>query len=100
MENGGIKIYMGTIEFHVWSQPRCETGSDHMIPNYSFEKMFDIQIEWKEWSPEEKHSPSNSLIWYTGGSKTDSGVGAVIHGKNLRPEMYAPLGQHTTVFLA
>jgi hypothetical protein len=58
------------------TDPVLDMGSDHRIPKYSFEKMFDIQIDWKEWSQEENHRPSNSLIWYADASRTNSGAGA------------------------
>jgi hypothetical protein len=80
------------------TNPVLDMGSDHMIPKYSFEKPFDIQIDWKEWSQKEKHCQPNSLIWYIDGSKTDSGEGAGIHGTNLGCEIYVSLGQYTTVF--
>jgi hypothetical protein len=75
-------------------------GSDYLLPIYSFEKPFDIQMNWKDWCHKEEQCLSKGLMWYTDGSKTDNGSGAGIHGKTLRHDIYVSLGQYTTIFQA
>jgi hypothetical protein len=42
-----------------------------MRSNYSFEKPFNIQMDWEGWSQKEKQCLSKDLknIWYTDGQK-------------------------------
>jgi hypothetical protein len=76
-------------------------GSDKMIPKYVSDKPFTITIldssERKEvFQPDRK----GGLIWYTDGSKTNKGTGAVMYCDGTRRKLSFHLGQYTTVFQA
>jgi hypothetical protein len=55
--------------------------SDYMLPKYSSDKPFYIQMDWEDWCHKEEQCLSKRLTWYTDGSKTDNGSSAGIHGK-------------------
>jgi hypothetical protein len=75
-------------------------GSDYMLPKYSFEKPFQIQVGWEDWCHKEEQCLSKVLIWCTEGTKTDNGSGAGILGKTTRHDICVSLGQYTTIFQA
>jgi hypothetical protein len=63
------------------TNPILEMDSDFILLKYSFEKPFDIQMDWEDWCHKEQQNLSKGLIWYTDGSKNDKGSGSRIHGK-------------------
>lgn len=73
--------------------------SDHMIPTFCFTKTFETHIvkrdEWEIdlWQPNEEDP-----VWYTDGSKTDSGTGAGINGVNPEKAISICMGKFSTVF--
>jgi hypothetical protein len=77
---------------NVITNPILVMGSAYMLPKYSSDKPFDIQMDWEYWCHKEGQCLSKGLIWYTDGSKTDNGSGAGIHGKNPRHDIYVSLG--------
>jgi hypothetical protein len=85
---------------NVITNPVLEMGSNYMLPKHSFQKPFDIQIDWEDWCHKEEQCLSKGFIWYTDGSKTDNGSGAGIHGKTPRHDIYVSQGQNTTIFHA
>jgi hypothetical protein len=85
---------------NVITNPILEMGSDYMLPKYSFDKPFDIQMDWEDWCHKEKQCLSKCLIWYTDGLKTDNGSGTGIHGKTPRHDIHVSSGQYTTIFQA
>lgn len=82
------------------ANPILNMGSDVMIPKFSYDKPFEVQLDWEEWRHQERQSWSNDLFWYTDGSKTDDGSGAGIYSEALKQNISLPLGRYTTVFQA
>lgn len=79
------------------SNPTLTMGSDYMMPKKSLEKPFDIEI-----IPVGNTgvTPKQEIVWYTDGSKTETGTGAGIYGQTPRCNISQPLGEYTTVFQA
>lgn len=77
--------------------------SDYSLPEYHFEKPFQITIssreEWKDKETEITSGPEQ-LTWYTDGSKTEVGTGAGVYGYKPRKDLKYSLGKHMTVFQA
>jgi hypothetical protein len=78
---------------NVITNPVLEMGSDYMLPKYSFEKPFDIKMDWEYWCHKEEQCLSKGHSWYTDGLKTDNGSGAGIHGRTQRHDIYVYLGK-------
>jgi hypothetical protein len=78
--------------------PILDMRSDHTIPTYKFTKLFNVIIDVDYWRNKDPKFSEDALIWYTDGSRTDSGTGSGING--LRPDgSYCfPLGKFDTVF--
>jgi hypothetical protein len=55
---------------NVITNPVLETGRDYVLRKYSFEKPFDIQMDWEDWCHKEEHCVSKDFICCTDGSKT------------------------------
>ena len=60
--------------------------SDEMISKINYSKPFNIQLNWE--GKVETKSQDGTLVWYTDGSKTDSGTGAGIYGERPRCRKY------------
>jgi ribonuclease HI len=82
------------------TNPLLDMGSDRMLPKLTFDKPFKVLINWEEWKQMEQQCLTKGLVWYTDGSKTDTGTGAGIHGETQRCNIHVPLGKYTTVFQA
>ncbi|KAJ8945132.1 hypothetical protein NQ318_001597 [Aromia moschata] len=67
-----------------------------MTPRTNYAKPFNIQLNWD--AKEETNCQERTLVWYTDGSKMDSGTGAGIYGERPRYRKYVPLGEYATVF--
>ncbi len=83
--------------------PLHQFRSDHIIPQFLFDKDYDISFPKREdWLNNLVSIPENSLLCYTDGSRlTDveqSGAGVHIVGEDFDESM--PLGQYATVFQA
>jgi hypothetical protein len=76
LENGHSRIT------NVITNPVLEMGSDYVLPKYSSEKQFDIQMDCEHWCHKEEQCLSKGLIRYTDESKANYGSGAAIHGKS------------------
>jgi hypothetical protein len=63
--------------------PILNMRSHHTIPIYYYSKTFKVIIEQDYWRIKDPEFPDHALIWYTGGSRVDSGTGSGICG--LRP---------------
>jgi len=76
-----------------------EMSSDTMTTKINTKKPFLTQLNWEE-KTKQTLIQNGKLVWYTDGSKMDSGSGAGIYGLNPRVNWFASLGQYTTVFQA
>lgn len=81
------------------ADPLLGMHSDSMIPRYSYEKNFKVQIPGREaW--EEGPPVRAELALYTDGSKTEEGVGAGIYEAQSKTKISLSLGKYATVFQA
>jgi hypothetical protein len=60
------------------SDPILDMRSDHTVPVYRHSRSFQVIIHW-----DYPTHPEDSLVWFTDGSKADSGTGSGIFG--VRP---------------
>ena len=80
------------------SDPILDMRSDHTIPVYNCPKLFNVTIDADYWRKKDPKFPENALIWYTDGSRTDSGTGSGIYGLRPNRSYCFPLGKFATVF--
>ena len=74
-------------------------GCDKMQPTYIFKRNYSVQVPTRdEWKKGMKPPSKDSLVWYTDGSKMESGAGAGIYSKDC--SISRSLGQYATVFQA
>jgi hypothetical protein len=72
--------------------------SDYIIPVYYHSKIFRIIIDRDYWKNKDPVFPADALIWFTDGSRTDSGTGSGISGLRPKRSFSFPLGKYATVF--
>jgi len=72
--------------------------SDHTIPVYNYPKFLNIIIDADYWRKRDPVFPKDVLIWYTDGSRTDSGTGSGIYDVRPNRSYCFPLGKFATVF--
>jgi hypothetical protein len=72
--------------------------SDHTIPVYNFSKIYKVIIDIDYWSNNDPQFPEDALVWFTDGSRADSGTGASIYGIRPNRSFSFPLGKYTSVF--
>ena len=59
------------------SEPLLEMQTDHITPvYYYYSKVFSVHIDWDHWKNKDPVFPEDALIWFTDGSKANSGTGA------------------------
>ena len=80
------------------TSPMLKMGSDAMQKMFNFEPHFQTTLDYESWSSTQ--NMSTYLIWYTDGSKTNSGTGSGVCGLRPRKHMYASLGKTATIFQA
>jgi len=80
------------------SDPILAMQSDHTTPVYNFPKFFNVVIDVDYWRNKDPMFPEDVLIWYTDGSRTDSGTGSGIYGQRPNRSYCFPLGKFATVF--
>jgi ribonuclease HI len=78
--------------------PLLEMRVDHTIPEYHYSKDFSVIVDRDYWENEEPEFPQEGLIWFTDGSKTNSGTGSGIFGQRRKRSLNFPLGKLATVF--
>jgi hypothetical protein len=78
--------------------PTLDTQSDPTIPTYNYPKFFNIIIDANYWRNKDPVFPEDVLIWYTDGSRTDSGTGSGMYGLRPNRSYCFPLGKFATVF--
>jgi hypothetical protein len=72
--------------------------SDHTIPVYYYSKTFKVIIDQDYWRIQDPEFPEDALIWYTDGSRADSGTVSGICGLRSNSSLSFPLGKFATVF--
>jgi len=72
--------------------------SDYTIPVYYNSKIFNVIIGWDYWRNKDPVFPEDALIWFTDGSKANSGTGSGIFGLRTNRSFSFPLGKFATVF--
>jgi hypothetical protein len=80
------------------SDPISDMRSDHTIPVYYYSKTFKVIIDQDYWRIKDPEFPEDVLIWYTEGSRADSGAGSGICGLRPNSSLSFPLGKFATVF--
>jgi ribonuclease HI len=78
--------------------PILDMWSDHTNPIYNYHKFFNIIIDADYWRNKDPVFPEDVLMWYTDGSRTDSGTGSGIYGLRPNRRYCFPLGKFATVF--
>jgi hypothetical protein len=78
--------------------PVLDMRSDYIIPVYHHSKIFRVIIDWDYWKNKDPVLPEDALIWFTDGSKTDSGTGSGISGIRPKRRFSFPLGKYATAF--
>ena len=80
------------------SESILDMRSDYTIPVHNYPKLFNVIIDVDYWRNKDPIFPEDALIWYTDGSRTDSGTGSSIYGRRPNRSYYFPLGKFVTVF--
>ncbi|KAL0820148.1 hypothetical protein ABMA28_005307 [Loxostege sticticalis] len=74
-------------------------GCDKIPPRFVFDKKFRVSIPSRDdWKRGPKPPDENTLIWYTDGSKMESGTGAGVYSKDTK--LSEGMGKLATVFQA
>jgi hypothetical protein len=68
------------------------------IPIFKFSKYFNVVIDAEYWRNKNPSFPEDVLVWYTDGSRIDSGTGSGIRGIRPNRGYCFPLGKYATVF--
>jgi hypothetical protein len=72
--------------------------SDYTIPVYYFPKIFNVVMDRDYWRNKDPIFPEDALIWFTDGSRADSGTGSGMFGIRPNRSFSFPLGKFATVF--
>ena len=72
--------------------------SDHTVPVYHYSKTYKVIIDVDYWRNKDPKFPEDALVWFTDGSRTDSGTGAGIYGLRPNRSFSFPLGKFASVF--
>jgi hypothetical protein len=88
-----------SIAWDMMREPILQMGTDKMILRYAFHKPFTVKLnDRSEWDRGIAPIRKGGLIWYTDGSKTNEGTGAVVGGHGMRRKFSFSLGWYTMVF--
>jgi hypothetical protein len=80
------------------SDSLLDMRSDYTIPVYRHTKNFRVIIYHKYWKNKDPVFPEDALIWFTDGSRADSGTMSGIYGIRPNKSFRVPLGKFATVF--
>ena len=80
------------------SEPVSEMRADHIPPVYYYSKVFSVIIDWDHWKNKDPAFTEAALIWFTDGSKANSGTWFGIFGLRPNRSFSFPLGKFATVF--
>jgi hypothetical protein len=72
--------------------------SDYTIPVYYHSKIFSVIIDRDYWRNKDPVFPEDALIWFTDGSRANSGTGSGIFGIRTNRSFSFPLGKFATSF--
>ena len=64
----------------------------------AYRNLRDIIIDVDYWRNKDPKFPEDVLVWFTKGFRTDSGMGASIHGIRPNRSLSFPLGKFASVF--
>jgi hypothetical protein len=78
--------------------PILDMWSDYTIPVYYHSKIFNGIIDRDYWRKKDPVFPEDALIWFTDGSRANSGTGSGIFGIRPNRSFSFPLGKCATVF--
>jgi hypothetical protein len=84
----------------IWNNvgdPLLEMRSDYIIPVYHYTKNFVIKIDQEYCKNKDPMFPEDVLIWFTDGSRDDSGTGAGIYGRRPERSCSFSLGKYATI---
>jgi hypothetical protein len=80
------------------SDPILNMRPDNTVPVYCYSKTFNVIIDKDYWRIKYSEFPERALIWYTNGSRSDSGTGSGICGLRPNSNLSFPLGKFATEF--
>jgi len=80
------------------SDPLLGMRMDHTTPFYYYSKVISVIIDWDHWKNKDPVFPEDALIWFTDGSRANSGTGSGIFGLRPNRRFSFPLGKFATVF--
>jgi hypothetical protein len=80
------------------SDPILEMRSDYTIPIYYHSRSFNVIKDLDYWKNKNPVFPEDALIWFTDGSRADSGTGSGIFGLRPNRSICFPLDKFVTVF--
>ena len=72
--------------------------SDHTIQVYHYSKIYKVIIDVDYWRNKDPKFLEDALVWFTNGSRTDSGTGAGIYGLRPNRSFTFPLGKFASIF--
>jgi hypothetical protein len=72
--------------------------SDHTIPVYNFSKIYKVIIDVDYWRHNDLKLLEDITVWFTDGSRTDSGIGAGVYGIRPNRSFSFSLGKFASVF--
>jgi len=75
------------------SDPIPDMRADHTIPVYYYSKISNVIIDWDYLRNKDQLFPEDDLIWFTDGSKANSGTGSGIFGLRPNRSFSFPLGK-------
>ena len=85
----------------IWEKVRDHTldmRSHHTTPVYQYSKTYKVTIDVGCWRNKDTKFPEDALVWFSDGSRTDSGTGASINGVRPNRSLSFSLGKFTSVF--
>jgi ribonuclease HI len=80
------------------NDPLLEMRVDYTTPKYYYSKDFNVITDRDYWKIKEPEFPEEALIWFTDGSRANSGTGSGIFGQRPKRSLNFPLGNFATVF--
>ena len=72
--------------------------ADHTIPVYNYSKILKVIIDVNYWRNKDPNFPEDALVWFTDGSRTESGTGAGIYGVRPNRNFRFTLGKFASGF--
>jgi hypothetical protein len=78
--------------------PILDMRSDYTIPVSYHSKIFNVIIDRNYWRNKDPVFPEDALIWFTDGSRANSGTGSGFFGIRPNRSFSFPLGKCATVF--